>query len=250
MKLFATLAVLMQVSAGSLWAGATAHISGPSEDFQAYLGPALTVAINMAGEKAAGARPSTLTGFGVIMGVLPGSLINGEVGADYKSCGDPADDNPVYFNAKLGFPEGALGSGAPAIVGGVFDAGTNAARTAYNVYYAQAGKDIKLGGFDLGKFSAGWFRGDPDLLVDSAGKRDNGGLLAAWDRTLTEVSDKLWVSVDYLGTKSAYGSLNLGLAWKFNSKVTAIAGYNIFNNKDLVNTYNVQLTLGLGADPK
>jgi len=233
------------------WAGPTANISGPSTGFQGYLDPAMTVAVNLAeGRDAAGARPSTLTGLGVIMGILPGSLVSGEAGLDYKSCGGPADDNPLYFNAKIGFPEGALGAGAPALAGGIFDAGTNSARSAYNIYYTQAAKAVKVGGFDLGSFSAGWFRGDPDLLVDSAGGRDNSGLLAAWSRTMSEVSEKLWVSADYLGTKSAYGSLNLGLAWKFNSKVSAILGYNIFNNKDYVNTHNVQLTLGLGADAK
>ena len=65
-----------------------------------------------------------------------------------------------------------------------------------------------------------------------------------------EISENLWASVDYLGTASAYGSWNFGLAWKFNSKVSAIAGYNIFTDKDLVDTFNVQLTLGLGGDAK
>lgn len=244
-------AAVLQLFAGLLWAGPTAHISGPSEDFQGYLDPALTVAVNLAEEKdASGARPATLTGLGVVMGFLPGPRLNGEAGFDYKACGDPADDNPVYFNAKLGFPEGALGGGAPAVVGGIFDAGTSAARTAFNVYYAEAAKSVELGGLDLGKFTAGWFRGNSALLTGPDGGKDNNGLIAAWDRTMTEVSDKLWVSADYLGTKSVYGSFNFGVAWKFNSKVSAILGYNIFNNKKLVNTYNVQLTLGLGADAK
>lgn len=237
--------------AGRAWAGPTAHVSGPSEDFQGYLQPALVTAVNLAeGRDAAGARPGTVSGIGLIMGVLPGKPFLAELGADYKSCGDPADDNPVYFNGKLGLAEGALGAWVPALAAGVFDAGTNAERSAYNIWYAQAGKTVKAGGLDLGRFSAGWFRGDPDLLLDGDGRRDNEGFLAGWDRTIPELSDRLWASVDYMGTKSAYGSLNFGLAWKFNSQVTVLAGYNIFNDGNIVNTYNLQLTLGLGPDPR
>lgn len=250
MRSYATFLVLL-AAACPAWAGPTAHISGPSEDFQGYLEPALTVAVNLAeGKDASGARPATATGLGLIMGFLPGEKFKGEAGFDYKTCGDPADDNPVYFNAKLGFPENALGNGAPALVGGIFDAGTDAARSGYDVWYAEAAKTAKFGGLDLGRFSLGWFRGDPDLLRAPSGKKDNAGLIAAWDRTISEVSDKLWASADYLGTDSAYGSLNLGLAWQFNSKVGMILGYNAFNGKGYVNTYNVQLTLGLGPDVK
>ena len=88
------------------------------------------------------------------------------------------------------------------------------------------------------------------IVEDKNGKKDNSGLLAAWDKAIPEISDKLTASVDYMGTGSAYGSWNFGLIWKFNSKVTAVVGYDTFNNKTLVDTYNVQLTLGLGADPK
>lgn len=249
MKLFFVLGAML--CAGPAWAGPTAHVGGPSEDFQGYLQPALVTAVNLAeGRDSSGARPGTVSGAGLIMGVLPGRPVLAELGVDYKSCGDPIDNNPVYFNGKLGLAEGALGAWAPALAGGVYDAGTNADRSAYNVWYAQAGKTVKLGELNLGRFSAGWFRGNPDLLLDGDGRSDNKGLLAGWDRTISEISDRLWASVDYMGTESAYGSLNVGLAWKFNSQVTALVGYNAFSNDALVNTYNLQLTLGLGPDPK
>ncbi len=243
--------MILQISAGLLWAGPTAYISGPSTDFQDYMEPAMTAAVNLA-EKTdeAGARPNTVTGLGFINGFLPYKYFSLEAGFDYKSCGDPADDYPVYFNMKAGFAEGGLGAGLPAVVSGIFDAGTKAGRSNYNVVYAEAAKTAVLGGLDMGRFSAGWFTGSKHLLLDSDGDKDNSGLLAAWDRVIPEISDRLWASVDYMGTKSAYGSWNFGLAWKFNSKVSAIIGYNDFINNDFVDTYNVQLTLGLGGDSK
>lgn len=251
MKAIILAAAILQLSAGALLAGPSAHISGPSEDFQGYMDPALVVAVNLGEQKdASGARPATVTGIGLINGFLPFKKFNLEAGFDYKSSGGTADDNPLCFNVKAGFPAGALGENSPAIVGGVFDIGTNGGKSDYNVLYVLGGKEVKFGSLDLGKFSAGWFSGNGDLLLDAAGEKDNSGLLAAWDRVLPEISEKLWASVDYLGTESAYGSLNLGLGWKFNSKVFVIAGYNIYTDKNLVNTFNVQLTLGLGADPK
>jgi hypothetical protein len=242
---------MLQVCALPLRAGYTGHISGPSAEFQAYMDPALTVAVNVAKEKdPTGARPPTLIGIGLINGFLKGNKFNAESGFDYKSCGGNADDNPLYLNAKAGFPEGALGEGMPALAGGAFDVGTNGKTNDYNVLYGLASKTIRLGAADLGKFSAGWFAGSADLLLDRNGSKDNSGLLAAWARVVPEISENLWASVDYLGTASAYGSWNFGLAWKFNSKVSAIAGYNIFTDKDLVDTFNVQLTLGLGGDAK
>lgn len=251
MKLIVSVAIVLQISAGALWAGYTGHISGPSEDFQGYMDPAITVAVNVAKEKdPTGTRPPTLIGIGLINGFLSGNKLNLEAGFDYKSCGGNTDDNPLYLNAKAGFTEGVLGEGMPALAGGAFDIGTNGKTNDYNIFYGLVSKTIKFGAADLGKFSAGWFSGNGDLLLDRNGRKDNSGLIAGWDRLLPGISKNLWASVDYLGTASAYGSWNMGLAWKFNSKVSAIAGYNIFTNKDLVDTFNVQFTLGLGADTK
>lgn len=251
MKTMMWLAVILQISAGALWAGPTAHINGPSEDFQGYMDPAMTVAVNLAHDRDdSGARPATVTGLGLVNGFLSSKKFNLEAGFDYKSCGDLADDNPLYFNAKAGFPEGALGEKLPAVVAGIFDVGTNGRKTDYNVFYAMAGKTAELRAFNLGKFSAGWFNGNGSLLRNKDDEKDKSGLMAAWDRVMPEISEKLWVSVDYLGTKSAYGSWNFGLAWKFNSRVSGIAGFNRFTSSALVDTYNVQLTLGLGGDGK
>jgi hypothetical protein len=60
---------------------------------------------------------------------------------------------------------------------------------------------------------------------------------------MTEISDKLWVAVDYQGSRSSYGALNLGFSWKFADNTSAIFGYDIYNDRDLANTYTVQVDI-------
>jgi len=82
----------------------------------------------------------------------------------------------------------------------------------------------------LGRLSAGYYFGNGDLLIDEAGRRSNHGFLASWDRTISELSDKLWLAVDYQGGDNLLGSLNAGLAWAFSDNVSAIAGYDHYFN--------------------
>ena len=55
---------------------------------------------------------------------------------------------------------------------------------------------------------------------------------------MSEISDKLWLCVDYQGTQSGYGAINYGFAWKFTNNVSAIVGYDIYNNRNLTDTRN------------
>ena len=49
------------------------------------------------------------TDVGLTVGVLPFEKIQAEVGVDLME----ASDNPLYFNAKVGAPEGVIFKGAP-----------------------------------------------------------------------------------------------------------------------------------------
>lgn len=44
---------------------------------------------------------------------------------------------------------------------------------------------------------------------------DETGLLVAWERTMSEWSDKLRVCVEYMGTESVHGTASVGAAGKF-----------------------------------
>jgi hypothetical protein len=74
---------------------------------------------------------------------------------------------------------------------------------------------------------------------------DNYGLLAAWERTCPEISERLWVCVEYMGGGSAYGTLNFGTSWKCAANVFLLVGYDRYNNDDLVETATVQIDIDL-----
>lgn len=219
------------------------HIWAPSTDVQPYKKFHLTSDFYVPTEQNGdGSRANTITNLGLTLGILPWKSINAEIGLDHKSGYGGLDDWPVYFNAKLGTPEDLLGPWCPAFAVGIYDVGTKHHRTDNNVVYGKAAKTIKIKQLSLGRVSAGYFNGSPQLLLNGS-KRDNDGLLFAWERVMTEISDKLWVAVDYQGSRSAYGALNLGFSWKFSDNVSTIFAYDMANDRDLAGTYTVQVDI-------
>lgn len=227
-------------------ATASTHIWAPSTDVQAFGVWHVTSDMYLPiGKDAAGNHIPTVTNIGVTVGVLPMKMFNMEIGMDHKSGFGPLDSYPMYGNAKMGIPENAFGSFSPAIAVGVFDIGTKSDQTDYNVVYGKIAKTFSAGEMSLGRFSAGYFAGNERLLLDGSGGKDNSGLLTAWERTMTEVSDKLWICLEYMGSSSAYGSFNIGASWKFAGNVSMIGGYSMFNNDDLVNTTTLQVDIDI-----
>ncbi|TBR16254.1 hypothetical protein EPO66_04930 [bacterium] len=181
---------------------------------------------------------------------LPLDKIMAETGFDYKKGFNSFyDSNPWYFHFKLGVPEAITRFGcplvggvkSPALVFGVYDMGTRSHRTNYDVVYFKGAKTVNIGTFSLGKFSAGYFRGNPRLLRDKNSLRDNHGPMLAWERTMCEISPKLWLCADYQGSQSSYGAMNLGFAWSFTPDISAIVGYDIYNNHNLTDTVTFQI---------
>jgi len=168
------------------------------------------------------------------LGLTYGVLNYLEVGIDMIQ---PSAD-PFYFNFKLGLPESDI---LPAFALGGFNFGTKSGVTDYNILYGLAAKTFSA----LGRFSVGYYRGmNGDLFMDGSGKEARDGLLATWDKTLT---NKIWASVDYASGKSWYGSLSVGFSYIFSEQVSVIFGYVIFNNHDVVpnNTFTTQLDINL-----
>ena len=229
--------------AESACATPSSHIWSPSTDIQPYGKIHLTSDFYVPTENNAdGSRASTITNFGLTIGVLPFKKLNMEVGLDHKSGYGVLDDYPMYFNTKVGVPEGAYGEFFPAMAVGIYDVGTKKDKTDYNVAYGKVGKTFSVGDLSLGRFSVGYFRGNSDLLVNGE-KEDNDGAMVCWERVMTEISDRLWVAVDYQGSRSSYGAWNLGFSWKFSDNVSGIFGYDIYNDRDLANTYTVQVDI-------
>ena len=179
---------------------------------------------------------------GLTAGVLPFEKLQAEVGIDYLTSGSNTyDSRPIYFNAKLGTPEGSLFTGSPALAVGGYSFGTDSDLTDYNIVYGLAAKTIPV----LGRISAGYYTGNDDLLLDVNGNEENDGVLLSWDRTMSEISDKLWVAVDYQGGDNAFGAFSFGASWAFAKNVSVIVGYDIYNEKSLAgeNTFTTQLDI-------
>jgi hypothetical protein len=167
-----------------------------------------------------------------------------EAGFDYKKgFGRTLDKWPLYFNFKFGVPEDTYFKYMPAFAMGLYDIGYKRNYTNYNLLYFKSAKTLSLGKINLGKLSAGYFRGNGRTLRDKNGKRDNAGPILAWERVISEVSDKLWLCVDYQGTQSCYGAINYGFSWRFTKDISAIVGYDVYNNPNSKNTVTLQLDI-------
>ncbi|MEW6751223.1 MAG: hypothetical protein AB1505_09630 [Candidatus Latescibacterota bacterium] len=169
------------------------------------------------------------TDYGLTLGALRLGPVQGEVGVDLF---EPTDD-PLSFHAKLALPQGALGRHAPAMAVGGFGFGTQtkdeAPRTDYNILYALAAESLH----PVGRLSAGYYWGNGEVLVDARGREGSRGLLLSWDRTVPEISDKLWLAVDYQSGPNAFGATSLGGAWSFAPNVSLIVGYVLLGEEAL-----------------
>lgn len=209
----------------------------PSTDIQGFMNPHLgwDTYINTKGI-------GNLSNGGITVGVLPFKTVGAEIGLDYRDFnGDHS--NPLYVNGKIGIPEKAFGKYFPALAIGAYDFGTKAKVNNYNLLYGLIAKNVG----PIGRVSVGGFKGgvgsDAKVLFAVAsdpGKVDDKGILLSWDRTMTEISDKLWLGIDYQSGKSSYGAFSFGASWSFSSNVSVILGYDLYNDHK---TYSPTATL-------
>ena len=209
----------------------------PSTDFQKWKTMHLGLDNYIRTSNINGVRGAGIFDAGFTTGLLPFEKFQGEIGVDYFYMGDSNYDNhPIYFNAKIGFPEDAFFKGFPAIALGAYNFGLKTNLTNYNIIYGEIAKTIPI----LGRLSVGYYTGNDKVLVDENLKKANNGVLLSWDRTMTEISDKLWLAVDYQGGKNYLGALSFGASWAFSKNVSVIFGYDIYNNKNAYYNTNNQ----------
>jgi len=249
MKKIVLILTLALLASSAAHATPSTQIWIPSTDIQPYKKVHFGFDQYIKMEKADGSREPNVINNGVTVGVLPYEKVQMEAGIDQRSYGaEPGTDStPFYFNVKIGTPEDSLFKGSPAIAVGGYDFGTkkfdsaSGLGTDYNIVYGLVAKTIGK----AGRFSAGYYQGSDKLLLDKSGKKDNTGVLASWDRTISEISDKLWVAVDYMGGENSYGALSYGVAWKFAPNVGVIFGMDDYNNDNYKPTYTIQVDIDL-----
>jgi hypothetical protein len=203
-------------------------------------------------------RDANIMDIGLTVGILPFEKIQMEVGVDFLTiANDPNDNHPFSGNFKIGTPEDSICKYSPAIAAGMYNIGVSQpainapfVTSGQNIIYALAAKTLPAIGSvpSLGRLSAGYYIGGKKVLVDTRfdpSKSQNQGVLLSWDRTMTEISDKLWLAVDYQGGNNVDGAVSFGASWAFAKNVSLIFGYNVFKEKALAgnNTFTTQLDI-------
>jgi len=185
----------------------------------------------------AGSGTAFPTDLGLTVGILPTNAVQAEAGVDYFT----PQLSPFMVNAKVGIPEGALADWSPAIVVGGFDFGFKKNATDYNIFYGMAGKTFPV----LGRLEAGYYDGNKNLLVDAAtGRADNNGILLSWDRQMNEISEHLWIAIDYQSGRSVFGAFSYGFAWAFSKNVSVIFARDVFN-AGIASAFTLQLDINI-----
>lgn len=233
------IAVLI-LSVGIAYATPSTQIWIPSTDIQPFKTFHFGVDTYIKTQSQNGTTEPTVTNVGITAGVLSLEKLQMEIGIDYRDIGG-IHTYPFYFNAKLGVSEDAFLKGSPALVLGGYDFGTEKNVIDYNIFYGIVAKTVGR----LGRFSAGYYTGNDALLKDIDGNSDNHGVLLSWDRTISEISDKVWVAIDYQGGKNSYGAVSFGVSWKFAPNVGVIFGYDIYNESTYKPTATIQLDIDL-----
>ena len=263
---FIVAGMLTVAAAGSAQATPTSQVWIPSTDVQGFLTGRFEIdnyfrASGAKDTSAPGQRDPNSMDLGLTAGVLPCKYVQMELGLDFLvTASDPNDQHPWSVNVKLATPEDSLFNFSPAIAIGIYNArpvrdiATRDApqvTSGQNIVYGLVAKTLPVLGPvpPLGRFSAGYYRGSTRALVDNPDQAKahvaNDGVLLSWDRTMSELSEKLWFGVDYQGGENVAGAVNFGICWHFTRKVSLLFGYDVYTKKDQAgsNTFTTQLNL-------
>jgi len=253
-------ATMTVAAAGAALATPSTQIWIPSTDVQAYktLHLGIDNYFRASGKGSFGnpnVRDNNVYDIGLTAGVLPFEKLQMEIGVDYMSLGiEPNDNHPVMGNFKIGTPEDSLFKFSPALAVGMYNIGVSQEQSTaplvvsgQNIVYALAAKTLPAIGPvpSLGRISAGYYRGAKRALINTGGNADNDGILLSWDRTMSEISDKLWLAVDYMSGHNVNSATNVGFSWAFAKNVSVIFAYDIYKEKSLAgnNTFTTQLDI-------
>jgi hypothetical protein len=221
-KMLAVAAAIVVLANSSAMATFSGQIWIPSTDVKGFKEVNISVDNYIRFSNSSDAGVNTYD-IGVTAGVLPLEKFKLEVGVDYITdnvAGSNAANHPAYFNFKGGIPEDAFFAGMPAIAAGMYGMNSASSTLSTNVAYALVAKTFPV----VGRISVGGYNGAEQALGPQA-----TGLLASWDRSMTEISDKLWLAVDYQGGNNFLGALSVGGSWAFTKNVSLLIGADFYN---------------------
>ena len=242
--------LLKAVAAAALLASASAALATSSTTFwtpattyvQPYLVPHVTYDSYVA------EKGGLQNDYGLTVGVLPFEKLQGEIGVDSFLPGFAKKN--LYLNGKLAIPEGAFSQLQPGLSFGVFGAGFEKDVSDYNVLHAELGKTFPI----VGNVVLGGYYGLNDkLLVSSDGKKQQGGLMAAWTSPDIVVNlpglNKIIFLADVQTGKNAFGAWGGGIGIYFTPAIDILTGPVFFNDKDLAkNTFGTDFMWSIQLD--
>jgi len=172
------------------------------------------------------------THLALTVAVLPFTKIQLEVGIDWM---EPTD-YPLFFNAKLGSPEGVLFKGSPALEVGIFNAGTKKGITDQNIAYFVTGRSLPAG---LGRLHLSGYVGNGNTLKSSTGQVEKTGYMVGYDRGFVTIKSpegeytRFVFAGDYASGKNAIGGGGVGLYTYYTKNISILSGPVWFNDKGL-----------------
>lgn len=178
--------------------------------------------------------------FGLTMGVLPWKKLQMEIGFDLI---EPTSD-PVFFNAKIGSPEGSLWNWSPGINAGIFNVGTKPGVTTQNIVDFIVGKTIPY----IGRITAGYYIGNGSVLRSSSGNKQNQGFMVSWDRWIYK--DRFMLAGDYASGNNQIGGGGVGLYTYFTKDIDLLVGPVWFNDKGLNGKMKWTVQLDINFEPQ
>jgi hypothetical protein len=229
-RIMAAAGLVVALACGSALALPTGQIWIPSPDAKGFKEATINV-INVTRFSNAPDAGVNTYAVGVVAGVLPFETVKMEIGMDYVTTGTKAklDDYPLYFNAKLATVEDLGFKGMPAFAVGAYGLGTYDSihgSTRQNIVYGLAAKTLPV----VGRISLGGYNAAEKPLVNGTNVKNHAtGVLASWDRSMPEISDKLWLGVDYMSGNNLNGQIGFGASWAFSKQITVLAGVQFFN---------------------
>jgi hypothetical protein len=234
-RILTTAAAIIALASSAALATPTGQIWIPSTDAKGFKDVTFNRTNIARFSTAADAGPNYYD-VGVVAGVLPFEAVKMEIGMDYLTTGTKiaADNYPMYFNAKLATAEDLGGyKWMPAFAVGVYNLGTHdkpemGLSTRQNLAYGLVAKTIPV----IGRISAGGYYGSSRALANGSnfsGTDNNSGTMISWDRAMPEISDKLWLAIDYMSGNNGNGQIGFGGSWTFSKNITLLVGGQIFN---------------------
>lgn len=221
-KLLAVAAAIVAMASSSAMATFTGQIWIPSTDVKGF--KEVNISIDNYARVSNNSAGANYYDVGVTAGILPLDKFKLEVGVDYYTDNVPGSaysKNPAYMNFKAGVPEDAFFTGMPAVAAGMYGLNSASIGNSTNVAYALVAKTFPV----VGRLSVGGYN-SAEIAVLST---NNTGVLASWDRSMSEISDKLWMAVDYQSGNNALGALSVGGSWAFSKQVSLLIGANFYN---------------------